>query len=65
MSRLASHRTKLWELICDPRSYYRQAKAHQALGDVEQAQKALKRGLSRPTLATDKALSDLLSKLHL
>ena len=45
--------------------YYRQAKAHQARGDVQQAKKALDRALSRPALVEDKALSDLLSDLHL
>ena len=46
-------------------SYYRQAKAYQALGDVQQAQEALRRALSRSALATDKTLLSLLNELDI
>ena len=55
----------LWELTRDFGSYYRQAKAYQALGDVQQAQEALRRALNRPTLATDKTLLSLLNQLDI
>ncbi|KAI0088802.1 hypothetical protein BDY19DRAFT_946046 [Irpex rosettiformis] len=45
------------------KSYYRQAKAHEALGEVAQAQETLRRALGRPALATDRALLGLLSEL--
>ena len=46
-------------------SYYRQAKAYQALGDVQQAQEALRRALRRSALATDKTLLSLLNELDI
>ena len=46
-------------------SFYRQAKAYQALGDVQQAQETLRRALSRPALATDKTLLSLLNELDI
>ncbi|KAI0088702.1 hypothetical protein BDY19DRAFT_890733 [Irpex rosettiformis] len=45
------------------KGYYRQAKAHEALGDIQQAQETLRRALSRPELATDKTLLSLLNEL--
>jgi hypothetical protein len=46
-------------------SYYRLAKAYQLSGDVEKAQEALRRGLSRPALAGDKSLLSLLNELDI
>lgn len=43
--------------------YYRQAKAHEALGNIGKAQEALRRALSRPELAADKTLLVLLNEL--
>ncbi|KAI0698108.1 hypothetical protein BC835DRAFT_1269482 [Cytidiella melzeri] len=47
------------------KGYYRQAKAHEALGEVLQAQESLRRALSRPALSGDKTLLSLLNELDI
>ena len=64
MSFLVNH-CILRELMRSFGSYYRQAKAYQALGDVQQAQETLRRALSRRALATDKTLLSLLNELDI
>lgn len=43
--------------------YYRQAKAYEALADLDKAQEVLRRALAHPSLATDGALLKLLNEL--
>lgn len=39
--------------------------AHVALGEVQEAQEALRKALARPALATDKTLLSLLNELDI